>query len=170
MKELEKLVVRDQEKPGEFEGLLRSIRFFRAELGMPAADPPNTYDEAVRQNEELISRVKPPTPEQLDRFYLLLAETGGTLSGELHSRAQVDLLIKELETAKRKMGKELDRLHAGYSKSDRSADLWGILVILILGVVFLISYSIWPEETIGFGVLGFSVLAFILLTLWYTGR
>lgn len=34
MRELEKFVIRDQEKPGEFEGLLRSIEFFRAELGM----------------------------------------------------------------------------------------------------------------------------------------
>ena len=171
MRELEKFVIRDQPKSGEFEGLLNSIEFFRAELGMPAAELPTTYSEALREYEELKSRVEPPTPEQLDRFYLLLAETGGTLSGELHSRAQVDLLIRELERAKRKMEKDYDRLYAGSSKDvERFFTLGGILVLLVLGAIFLISYSIWPEATVGFTVLGFSVLAFVLLTLWYTGR
>lgn len=170
MRELEKFVIRDQPKPGEFEGLLNSIEFFRAELGMPAADLPTTYGEAVREYEELKSRVEPPTSEQLDRFYLLLAETGGELSGELHSRAQVDLLIRELERAKRKMEREYDRLYTGSSKDDSSLGLVGFVVLLTLGAILLISYSIWPEATVGWTVLGFSALAFVLLTLWYTGR
>ena len=170
MRELEKFVIRDQEKPGEFEGLLRSIEFFRAELGMPAADLPTTYDEAVRQYEELKSTVELPTDEQLDKLYLLMAETGGSLSGELHSRAQVDLFIGELERARRKMEREYDRLYAGSSKDDNSLGLVGFLVLLTLGAIFLISYSIWPEATIGYTGLGFSALAFVLLTLWYTGR
>ncbi|MYA66559.1 MAG: hypothetical protein F4Y22_04700 [Gammaproteobacteria bacterium] len=171
MKQLEKFVIRDQPKSDGLESLLNSIKFFRAELGMPATELPTTYSEAEREYKELISKVEPPTAEQLDRFYLLLAETGGELSGELHSRAQVDLLIRELERAKRKMKKDYERLYTGSSKDDESFfTLAGILVMLVLGVIFFISYSIWPEATVGYSVLGFSVLAFVLLTLWYTGR
>lgn len=170
MRNLEKFVIRDQPKSGEFEGLLNSIEFMREELGMPPGDLPETYGEVVRVYEELKAKVPPPTPEQLDKFYSLLVEVGGDFSGELISRAQVELLIKELERAKRKMMRDIGSYSVASPNDDKSFSLAGFLVFMTIGAGFLVSYSFWPEATEGFFYLFIIVLAFVALNLWYFGR
>ncbi len=168
MRNLEKFVIRDQPKPGELDGLRNSIEFMREELGMPPGDLPGSLDEARKVHEELKARVAPPTPAQLRRFDSLLVEVGGTFSGELNSRAQVDLLIRELEKAKREMGGGYHGIHAGLStdKNPFKLDIAGILVALAILAIFWIAYSISE----GFFLIALFISAFISLNLWFFGR
>ncbi len=169
MRNLEKFVILDQPKPGELDGLRNSIEFMREELGMPPGDLPGSLDEARKVHEELKARVAPPTPAQLEKFDSLLIEVGGTFSGELNSRAQVDLLIRELEKARRKMGGGYHGTYAG-TPTDKNPfkleNIVGILVPLTILALIWIAYSISE----GAFLIALFILAFISLNLWYFGR
>lgn len=169
MRNLEKFVILDQPKPGELDGLRNSIEFMREELGMPPGDLPSSLDEARKVHEELKARVAPPTPAQLKKFDSLLIQVGGTFSGELNSRAQVDLLIRELEKARRKMGGVYHGIHMGHPTDKnpfKLENIVGILVPLTVLALLWIAYSISE----GFFLMALFILAFISLNLWFFGR
>lgn len=84
----------------EYEALVDGIEFALAELGIDDQEMPATLPEAKQLYNELIPRLKPPTPSQLRELDRLLSETGGTLNGALVSEAATQLLIDYLRYVK----------------------------------------------------------------------
>ena len=94
---MRRFVVRDQEKPGEFEGILSSIQFMRAELGIESDELRDTLDEAERVYAELKAKARPPSQNQLLYLHELVERTGGVMSGRIDSHGQAQVLIEELK-------------------------------------------------------------------------
>ncbi len=158
----ERFVVRNKDRPGEFEWRLDSIRFMREELGIGSqAELPDSLGAARREYSELKSRVEPPTDAQRKKVSFLLKTTGGEMTGKLHSARQADLLIRELEGvhfAQRAMG-ELPMHRRERERQQREAESTktvGIAIGAGVGVALLLSALIWTETAL---VLFFLVLA-----------
>ena len=174
---LRRFVVFDEDKPSDFEMLLEAIEFMQEELGVCSPEVPGSYEEAKQMYANLRTRVLPPTDEQLRQLQRLLEQTGGALSGELHSSAQVSLLIeamqdkhKELpstEQGKWKKWCETDNLRERqYRLQDRwtSAIIWAVGVALV--VALLVCSFLWPDIMLGVFFLIFSITFVVGAASW----
>ena len=93
----------DRRPPEDQEMLRDAIRFMEEELGMASVGVPRTYTGAKRRYEELIAKVRPPTPGQVARINRLVSDVGGTVSGKLHSRGHASQMIRELRELRKRM-------------------------------------------------------------------
>ena len=84
----------------ERESLIDDIEFARAELGIENCEIPPTLKEVTRLHDELVGKLKPPTPGQLRELDRLLIKTDGTLNGTLISGTATQLLIDYLRDVK----------------------------------------------------------------------
>lgn len=97
---LRHLVRFDEGDRSEYERLVDGIEFARAELGIDDSEIPASLTEVKQLRNELVSKLKPPTPAQLRELDSLLRATGGTLQGTLISVAPAQLLIDHLRDEK----------------------------------------------------------------------
>lgn len=171
----ERLVVRDEDIPGEFEWRLDSIRFMREELGIgQRADLPNSLGAARREFSELKSRVEPPTDEQRKQVAFLLKTTGGVMTGELHLARQAELLIRELRGMhfrQRAMGElPMHRRERERQKRQPKARAWiGPVITGGLVLAWGIFLFLWPETTLVLAFLGLAALFVVFGGLYVLG-
>lgn len=156
-------VARNEAKPGELELLLHGICFLEDELGSGAPVPPNTLENAKRVYDDLKSRVEPPTKRQIDYVDYLLAQTGGVMSGELHSKTHASLVIEELQKVRARLRGDADALKRERRRRLREGltyAAWGGLTSAPI-VAVLVCLYFWPEIVIGL-LLWLLVLAFVI--------
>lgn len=151
----------DRRPPEDHELLLDAIRFMQAELGMESAGVPRTYAGAKRRYEELIAKVRPPTPGQVARINRLVNDVGGTVSGKLHSRGHAAQMIRELHELRKRM-----RADAG--PKSRPA---GPIAAAGVAAGALVSLLLWPDALSAWLILIGSLVfvvggAFYVLGLW----
>lgn len=130
-------VVGDRQPPEEEELILDGIRFMREELGIVSDELPTTYAGAKYLYEELIAKLEPPNPSQIARINRLVAEVGGTVSGQLHSRRHAALLIREL--------KRVRKNYRAYGVGGR----WLAPTVAATVTGILVGLALWPERTAG---------------------
>ncbi len=157
---LRQFVVFDEDKPSDFDMMLEAIEFMQEELGVSSNKVPSSYEDALRIYADLKTKVLPPTDEQLRQLQVLLEQTGSVLSGKLHSRAQVSLLIeamqdKALESSltghdkwKQHGGTEKPREHPyNFQEGKTPAILW--TVVATVGVAMVACSFFWPDIMLG---------------------
>lgn len=177
-----RFVVRDEERPGDFEMLLHGIEFMREELGESSGSLPTSLESAELEYAELRSRVEPPTARQVANLSYLLRKTGGVMTGEVCSRRQAELLIEELRRMRKEQrGKahvRSRRDHREWRSATDSAGSgeWGEgLGSFVVGAGIVVPYAVclflWFETTMMWTGLALAILfvvvgGFHVLGLW----